>query len=255
MRELPVIACVRHILNSALGFRRQALRIALPWIAAVTALNAVELLMNPDIGTAPGNAAAELKIAPLQIVTAIISLLATSAIAVNWHRYILRDEVPPTVNLLRFDRLVWRYFGTFLLILLTAVALTVVISLPFTLLLPRAFPVPLLAAVVAMLAYGRLGLALPAAALSRTDFGFRDAVKATEGNTWRILGVLAINFAIILGVIVAMIIVLSVAQALGQAAFFTAAVLVTIPANIFISILTASQLNSLYGFFVEGRTF
>jgi hypothetical protein len=255
MRELPVIACVRHILRSTYAFRRQAVRIALPWTAAFTALNAAKLLTDPAIGTAAGRGSANMQVTALEFLVAILAVFATSAIAVNWHRYILRDEEPAASNLLRLDGLTLRYFGTLLLILLAALVVAVMISLPFTLLAPRAFPVPLLAVFIVTLAYGRFGLALPATALGRNDFGLRAAVKATEGNTWRILGVLAICFAMILGVFVALLIALGVALALGKMIFLTVFVLATIPANIFISILTTSQLNSLYGFFVEGRNF
>jgi len=37
---------------------------------------------------------------------------------VNWHRYILLDEVPHGMERLRLDATVWRYVGNILLIAL-----------------------------------------------------------------------------------------------------------------------------------------
>jgi hypothetical protein len=250
MRELPIIPCVRHILNSLAKYRHQAVRIALPWILALAALNAAELLLYP-----PDPTTSALRLNPVLAMSAALGVIATASISVNWHRYILRDEVPLPNQLFRLDALVLKYAALLVLVLLMVLLPAIFIaSLAITLSPALSFIAPV-AAIAALLLATRLMLALPATALGRTDFGIGAAFKATEGNSWRIAGVLAITITLTLGVLLAVGIILSVAQQFGTGAAVLAALITGIPANMFLTMLTASQLNSLYGFFVEGRNF
>jgi hypothetical protein len=250
MRELPVIPCVRHILNSISRYRREAVRIALPWTLLTAALDIVELILYP-----PDTSSSAISINPMQVVAAAIGLIVTASISVNWHRYILRDEIPAANQLFRVDGHVLKYAGVLLLIILVVVIPAVIMATVALAAAPGLRFLAPLAALATALLVTRLTLALPAAALGRSDFGLGAAFKATEGNTWRLIGVLAIMAALTLGVLLAMGIILSIAQQFGLSAMLTVAILAGIPAKIFLTILSASQLNSLYGFFVEGRNF
>ncbi len=250
MRELPIIPCVRHILNSLSKYRRHAIRIALPWMIVLAAMNVVEILMYPPNPVEPA-----LQMNPVLAISAALGLIATASISVNWHRYILRDEVPTQNQLFRLDAVVLKYVALLVLVLLIVLVPAILITTVAISILPGLSIVAPVAAIAALLLATRLMLALPAAALGRNDFGIGAAFKATAGNTWRIAGVVAITIALTLGVFIAVGIALSIARQFGVSVLLTMAVIAGIPANMFLTLLTASQLNALYGFFAEGRDF
>jgi MFS family permease len=254
-RKLPIIDCVKHALRSMSRYRVQAVRIALPWVLVITALNVANIVANPDHRLIAPDDPTRLDISAADAVLAVVVLIATASASVNWHRYILRDEVPPAGKLLRLDGTVLKYalmlFGITVIAAMTAVA----IAVPASLLIPRggllAGPAMVLAGALAL----RLSVALPAVALDRTDFGPAAAFRATQGNGWRIAGVLAISIALMLGALLAASLLSAIMQPLGWSAVMTATMLVSIPLNLLTIILAASLLNALYGFFVEARNF
>ena len=116
-----------------------------------------------------------------------VSVLAFSSIAVSWHRYILRDEVPQGWQRLRLDGTVWRYIGNVILSFLAMFAVVFAGAIPLGALVfvlgPRdgggatllvvAFVIALMC--VAMVIFYRLSIKLPAVALERQDFHFNIA--------------------------------------------------------------------------------
>src|SRR5439155_13916851 len=98
-----------------------AFRVAWPWYAIITpiSLGFYFLLALATGGDPESSPALDFVVT---LVAGAIAMMAASSIAVNWHRYILRDEVPRGGDVLRLDEVVWRYFGNMLLIMLSVMA-------------------------------------------------------------------------------------------------------------------------------------
>lgn len=118
----------------------------------------------------------------------LLLLIPLSAIAVGWHRFLLRDEVPARATL-TVDGPVLPYMGMALLF-------SVVTYLPFLLLEVHAmpdddsFPTLIFAAVAAFLVafaiVSRLSVALPAIAIGGPGASLADAWRATRRSTWKL---------------------------------------------------------------------
>ena len=109
----------------------------------------------------------------MELVIAAFSLVIFSSIAVNWHRYILLDEVTASEKIFRLDRPVWSYAGRTLLIMLVTLVPVVIFSLIFVAALPNLGPVlvvPLLRGW--NLHYAHVGC-LAGHSLERKDFGIQ----------------------------------------------------------------------------------
>ena len=252
MRKLPPVTAITHALRSVIAYRMAGLRIGGLWMIVLFVLNVAELLLvGRGTGGSPGNAATA-----AQLLSFGAGLLAFSSIAVGWHRFILKDELPAAATAsLRVDILVLRYLGNSLLALLGG-ALPLVAAAGALALLPQIAMLLLLPA--ALLAGGfimMLSLKLPAVALDRPGFTFGHALKAAEGNHWQILGVFLLNAAVILipGLLLTGLVLILRQISPG---FATAVGLVlSVPLNLFFTLFSVSVLTSLYGFFVEKREF
>lgn len=89
-----------------------------------------------------------------------------------------------------------RYAGNSMLVMLVMGVPLALGALAATFVQPLAFLlVPLALAAGAVVT--RLSIKLPAVALGRSDFTFRDAWKAGEGNDWQLLVLFLLNAAII----------------------------------------------------------
>jgi hypothetical protein len=248
MRKLQPIKAISHALNAVWNFRSMAVRICMMWAPLVIAAGLAEYAMGP-----PDPRAQELTPEMLvQVLTGIVSLLATCSIAVSWHRFILRDE--PAAGL-RLDAGVFRYAGNTLLILLVMLvpALLMLIVMEIA---PR--PGAILGLPVIVLAGGvmiRASIKLPAVALGDKTFSFRDAWRASEGNFWPCIGV----FLLSAGMLFATLLVLTVAADLLGRINEDLSLIVLLAAGIvlqlFFALFNASIMTSLYGFFVERRDF
>lgn len=188
--------------------------------------------------------------------------LAFSSCAVNWHRYVLLDEVPQTLSAkLRVDGTVWRYFGNLVLIGL----MLIVLILPIVLL-----GIPLISGSIAlfgfvMLAYVtlvispilyRLSIKLPAIALGRQDFRMGDAWNISRENWWQLVGVGAVFSVISWGVGLALALVSAFLQSiLGPVFGFGIDMVFQTAINWMLTVMGITLLTSLYGFFVEKRDF
>ena len=197
----------------------------------------------------------------------LASVVAYSSIAVNWHRYVLLDEIAQGWQRLRIDSLTWRYIGNFILIFLVIMACAIPLGIAFVLLgfLTNAalgetmiydflvLAVVIFYAFAFIIAY-RLLVKMPAVALGRTDFSMGDAWRATKGNSWRMLGLLILFVLSMLLVGVGMFIVTYLFGLLGTLGL-SLAVAIQVMVNWVATILGVTLLTSLYGFFVEGREF
>ena len=67
----------------------------------------------------------------MELVIAAFSLVIFSSIAVNWHRYILLDEITASEKIFRLDRPVWNYAGRTLLIMLITLVPILILSTHF----------------------------------------------------------------------------------------------------------------------------
>ena len=248
MRKLSPFKAVSHALNSVWSYRAVALRIGMLWVPIMLVVGLVEFY----VGRPDPNAQEMTPQALVQLVTGVISIIAVCSMAVSWHRFILRDELPAG---LRVDGNVFRYAGNTLLIML-AMLVPGLVFLIFVILASPA--VAILGLPVIVLAGGavtRASIKLPAVALGDTGFGFRDAWKASEGNFWPCAGVFLLNAAILLVIMIVLSMFgelfdrinagLSIAFQLVAIAFL----------QLFYAIFNASIFTSLYGFFVERRDF
>lgn len=262
MRKLPVTSVIDHSFRSTWNNIAFAIHISWPWMLAFMPFNIagnIYAFLNAPSSPEDFKPMVEVVNAGLGILT----MLIFASIAVSWHRYILLDEVPQGLQRLRLDWTVWRYFGNSLLIILimfvAALPVGFVVALALAALGPLsaviAIPV-VIAAMLAAISYSyRFGVKLPAVALERNDYRFKDALRDTEGNFWSFVG---------LGLLVFLIFA-AVGIAVGAPVFFLAsfanvglmAVLIALQlvVNWIIAIWGVTMLTSLYGYFAENRNF
>lgn len=261
MRILPVSAAVNHAVRSAYDNLAMSFHLCWPWLVVLGGLD-VALIWLSGAGTAvPQQANGEVALAIYFSI--VLTLFAGSSIAVNWHRFILKDEVPQGLARLRADAVVWRYFGNTVLIVLLAM-LTILPGIMALSLLGAVIGLTVNAAGVAIavvmmaaimpLIY-RWSLKLPAIALERNDYGLKQAWLDSQGNHSRLM-------IIGVGYLIAMLALGLLAQTVGsllQGAVGSAAIVIEIflrlAMNWLGTILAATVLTSLYGFFVEKRSF
>ena len=248
MRQLLPLKAVAHALKSVVDYRSTAVRFGLFWIPLLFVLGLAELLIGvpppgqPDFGPGKG----------IELISAAIGLVGVCAMAVGWHRFILRDEMrSPT----RLDWQVWRYLGNSVLIMLIVLVPLIIIAVVLNFLPPvlsiLLLPASLIAAVVAI----RLSIKLPAVAVGRTDFSFADAWTASAGQFWPLAGVVVLNAAIVIGAALLLMSTLWGVDAISPAAApFVALVIISV-LQLFGTMFNAGILTSLYGFFVEKRDY
>jgi len=260
-RSLSAGPCIRHAVSSVRNNIAYAFRISWPWYAVfVPVVVALSAWLDHATG---GNPEAQPALTVLiNLVITLITLLAFAAIAVNWHRYILLDEVPKGREIFRLDEKTWRYFGNLLLISLAVAVAGAVIGLPLGIVggilgAIDAFVILIVIVVVPIVGVlaMRMGVKLPAVALGRSDFLMRDAWSVTKGNNLAILLIFLFELIVALGAGLALGALALAANAvhgmLGIAVGFALQLVV----NWIFTIFSITVLTSLYGFFVESRDF
>jgi hypothetical protein len=266
LRKLPVLPCFVHAVKSAWHNLRFAFTLSLPWLLVLVPLNVWAELRVPrfDPATVTPEQLAAMQGPLLQFYAAtFVSMIIYASIAVMWHLYILRDEVPAGAARLRLDGVVWRYVGNTILIGL----MIMLLLLPLALVMAGFAAVsggisPALLAVymaafliIAVPVFYRLSIKLPAIALGRRDFRFGTAWNVTRGNMTQLmlLGVLSLAAVALVGTVTGVVedlltrlggevvtgVFLVLRQLLGWA----------------LGLFGITMLTSLYGFFVEGRDF
>jgi len=247
MRKLSPTKAISHALNSVWNYRQVAARIALPWLPLLLLCGIAEVYFAPP-EAAPGEIPS---IPPIQIATFLVSLIATSSMAVSWQRFILRDEVSRG---LRIDGNVLRYAG-FNFLLLIATIIPSVLLLALALVESSAAVLALPAVVLIGGIVTRLSIRFPAISLGNHAFTFRDAWRASAGNFWQCLGVFALSWALTLGGLFILILGGSALSQVNGALGDLAVTVAVIVMQLFYAIFNASIFTSLYGFFVERREF
>lgn len=203
----------------------------------------------------------------VSFVTGLLTAIIFSSIAVNWHRFILRNEVAEGGQRLRLDGLVWLYFlfviaiallmglvifgGFFGLVLVSAIlyhasqALGILISLFVGL--------PLTVLIFGM--WARWSVKLVAIAMGDMDYSLGDALRDTKGNTWRLTG-LEFLFGCVLLLIGAVNGGAELAAAYANSSLVAAMVAaVTVLVGWFSTLMGITMLTSIYAFFVEKKVF
>jgi hypothetical protein len=213
--EFAIAAVFRHFFF--------ALGLALSWLVLLLPLGALAWFLAlrngvPDIKALPPAAMAGLALLAAGVV------LASLSIAVNWHRRVLLGEKPRGLQWVRLDRVMWRYAGGFLLILIVlgvyagaAFGVSVLAAPALEPQLgPAAKPLGMALAILlglsALFTFYRLLSWLAALAVQDSDYTLKAAWTATRKNRLAYLG---FTFWLIF--------TLGVAGAIGAGAFFAQA--------------------------------
>jgi hypothetical protein len=254
MHKLPSLQTIRHALKAVIQFRKAGTRIGLPWILML----AVVSFLDRTFSVAPESADSTTGMMlprPTEIIIAAFSLVIFSSIAVNWHRYILLDEVTASEKIFRLDRPVWRYAGRTLLIMLITLVPVIIFSTVFISAVPRLSLLLAIPFFVAGIFIMRMSVSLPAIALERKDFGIGPALQVTQGNNLQFAALLALNALVLLATFLVLAIILASVGSLNMTVAKFLAVVLSVPVNLFLSLFSVSLLSSLYGYFVEKRKF
>jgi len=254
MHKLPALQAIRHALKAVIQFRNAGTRIGLPWVLVL----AVATFLDRTFSAAPETADSTTGMMlprPTEFIIAAFSLVIFSSIAVNWHRYILLDEVTASEKIFRIDRPVWRYAGRTLLIMLSTLLPVIIFSAVFISAVPRLSLLLAIPFFVAGIFIMRMSVSLPAIALERKDFGIGPALHLTQGNNLQFAALLALNALVLLATFLVLAVVLASVGSLNMTIARILAVALSVPVNLFLSLFSVSLLSSLYGFFVEQRKF
>jgi hypothetical protein len=264
-RQLPVFAALAHVFRSAVGNCRFAFHASWPWLLVLAPPNIIydfyRLAQLPDLGKPTPDTV--LLPGPFEVMMVLFSMFAFSSIAVNWHRYILLDQVPIGWARLRMDNTVWKYFGSTLLIMfgvgLTMVPILVLGGALAWLLGPvgsAIFPILGLAGLAAtVVTFYRWSIKLPAIALGRADYKIANAMADTQGNFWQILGLAVLISIAVLAFLLVLLLMSAATIVSGNGLVIVLGLAVQVMANWFVTILSVTLLTSLYGYFAEKRDF
>lgn len=254
MNKLAPVQTIKHALKAVVQFRNAGTRIALSWILILTGARIFGHYFS-GAANSTGGPAGTMAFQPTEVIIAAFSVVIFSSIAVNWHRYILLDEVTPPEKIFRLDRLVWNYAGRTLLIMLVTLVPVIIFSTAILAVLPGLRIALLAPLIIAGVYIMRLSVALPAIALERKDFGITAALQVTQGNNLQFAALLGLNALIFFATLLLALIVLSIAGSISGIAARILAIVLSVPISLFLSLFSVSLLSSLYGFFVEKRKF
>lgn len=248
VRKLPALKLVSHALNSIFTYRDVGIRLGIVWIGLLFVLGVLGEAAGPPDPAATTLGAPHI----VFLLSAAVGLIGISSMAVGWHRFVLRDDVGSPW---RIDAIVWRYVGNTVLITLMIIAPFALLASIVSLLHPAALillaPASVLAGAMAL----RLSVKLPAIALERRDFGFREALSATDGNFWPLAAVFLLNAAIIIGALLVLSVAVSALALLSPMLASLVGLTIGAMFQLFYTLFNASIFTALYGFFVEGRDF
>ena len=198
-QKLPVLATVTDSMRDITANWRAAGRLSATWgsLLAVVGLTAFAALIG-----APSTLERSpwLTLAVIYVPTIVFALFMLS-VAVGWHRLVLLGEQPARIYF-KLDRRVWRYIGAIVLMSALIWVIAFAIFFPVAFALGLAFGTDLAQLsgwhVVAASAGGaalfltvlmisaRVYVALPARAIGER-MKFREALRITRGNSWRML--------------------------------------------------------------------
>jgi hypothetical protein len=266
MRKLPILSAFTHAVKSTWNNLPFAFHVSWPWLLLLIPVSIWGETEMPtfDVLAATPAQQAEMNAFILKTyVSGFVSMVIYASIAISWHLYILKDEVPQGLSRLRFDRMVWRYFGNSILVVLFAtlalfpLVLAMVGFGTMAGLSPQGIvnAVVVAAVLIALPVTYRMSVKLPAIALGRREFTFGDAWNATRGNSLQLigLGLMAVFVAVMTGMTLGLL-----QDAVGNIAGDVLKwpfVLIRQLAGWVLAIFAITMLTSLYGFFVEKRDF
>ena len=265
MQKLPVIAAFVHSIESTIGNIRFAFHASWLWMLLLLPLNIAGNIYILSFGVLdPQNVPWQVSMTSL--VMGLCAMLAFASIAVNWHRYILRDEVPLGMQRLRLDNLVMNYFGNTLLIGLMLVLVSIAFFIPIGFLMWMFSTFSAVAVVFGGIAgfiafifvlglSVRWSLKLVAVAMGRSDVRISDAWRKTIGNHWQIAGLVVLVFTSLL---VVALVFAGVTYGFGRAesaVALSALIFIQMAVNWLATIWNVTLLTSLYGYFFEDRKF
>jgi hypothetical protein len=263
MRKLPIAAAFGHAFNSTVKNISFAFYASWPWMLAILPFNIfgnayvmLNQLSEPLQSVSSG-------VVLVSILIGLLTMVAFASIAVNWHRYILLDEVPQGLQRLRLDVTVWSYIGNTILMVLMIFAaelVFVIIGFIFYYLLGNLSLVLIIPAATAFLLFlmayfYRLSLKLPGIAVGNSDVNFGSALKATEGNNWPLIGLVLLILLIALAIGAVISGLTYVLTNSGSNSMLYVVIGVQFMVNWLTTIFGVTLLTSLYGFFIEGRDF
>lgn len=249
-RLLPVWAAYSHMLSSITHNWRVALRHGLPWMALLTLFKVWGLWtpQSPD----PQDA---FSLSWPDILALAVGVVATSSIAVSWHRYILQDESPASVPAFRMDKIVWQYVGRSLFIYVVCLLPILAIAVLSDLTPLALIPIWLALGFAAIVLLIRLSLSLVATAVDARNFGLKSALMATRGNMWRFLLLILLTALSEFLLLVAWALPLAAAQPAPPPWVIGVSLVLSIPIQLLAVMLNVTMLTTLYGYFVEHRKF
>jgi hypothetical protein len=249
------VAAVRHALTTVVDFWSVGTRVGLPWIVALSVADGLAYY-------ASGTPAAEQTLddplstlTPFDAVLSLIGMLAMCSIAVGWHRFILRDEMPAPGQMFRLDRLVWSYFGRTLFIALVVLVPLAIAMLAIFSLAPALLAVALVPALASAVLMLRLSVSLPGIALGEPPMSLTRTLDLTRGTNTGFLAIFLLVLSILIAGMIIITIILSLFQNLLPGMLMPMAIVLSVPFNLFYTLFSISLLTSLYGHFIEGRQF
>lgn len=259
MKKLQPMKAMGHALQSTFSNLGFAFHISWPWMLVIFPLNVAAALYKTWNGLA-SKGAFDADGSSWDFIVAIASLIAFASIAVSWHRYMLKDEVPQGMARLRLDNVVWRYVGNSILMFLIFFAIGLPIgflgwAIGSTIGIAGLISYGAVFFLVALSASYRLSIRLPSIAMERTDIRFGDAWRMTAGNFWQFMGLGLMFIAILLGVGLAVGSITYGVGLTGNTLLLVMIIVIQQAMNWVATILGVTLLTSLYGFFVEGREF
>jgi hypothetical protein len=248
MRKLTVLAALKHMFQSIANGWRVAARFSFPWLVLLAVLTGWDFLSGP-VSASPEN------FRPATFVLLVAAFMATSSISVSWNRYILLDEDQSSVKPFRFDKYVRAYLWQNLSIAALGIIPLIIVALTFKNLSPILMPIWIGLSLLIVTVMVRLTVCLPAIAIGRTDFGLQSALTATTGNMLGIFGLIAANTLVIFGILEVSQVINSVLAPFSPALAIPAALVLSMPFQFLVVMLSVTLQTSLYGFFAEGRDF
>jgi hypothetical protein len=228
-----------------------ALSYSWPWLVVLAVLNAWDLLSSKnELGTPPS-----LDITVSTLVLFVAGLVASSSIAVSWHRFILIDEHPSTHGPFRLDQPVWAYLLRNIVIGAICLAPLLIISAVFDRLPSQLIALWVGLSLLIIVLMLRLSVSLPAIAIGKNEFGLKSALEHTKGNNLPLFGLLISVGIIILLTMLAMAIILTIIKSSLPSIFLPARIVLGIPVQLTVILINTTMQTSLYGYFVERREF
>ena len=269
MQKIPVFKTFGNMVDSIIENLGAAFSMSWPWLLVLFPIRAagdLYLLWNGISKLKPA-AADKTDLYSVTFTTAVLTAIIFSSIAVNWHRFILRNEVAEGSQRLRLDGLVWHYF---LFVVLIALLMSAVIfggvfgitlvsvilyyaSNALGILIGVFVGLPLTLLVFGM--WARWSVKLVAIAMGNTDYTLSDAWRDTKGNTWRLTG-LEFLFGCVLLLIGTVNAGAGIYRCIRQFILVAAVVAgVTVLVGWFSTLMGITMLTSIYAFFVEKKVF